>query len=89
MKKEILDAYEGLHKVAFDLSQMLQEFIDATDITLERDLWRECADKLYEELRVRGVHTTATRDGKGCIEIFENLRAVFEPRSIKDNLPYL
>lgn len=39
----------------------------------DRDAWRECAGKLYDELRVRGVSESVSRDGAGCIELFESM----------------
>jgi hypothetical protein len=47
-------------------------------LELQRDLWRECAGKLYDELRVRGVSESVSREGAGCIELFEHLESVAE-----------
>jgi hypothetical protein len=47
-------------------------------LTLQRDLWRECAGRLYDELRVRGVSESVSRSGAGCIELYEHLESVAE-----------
>ena len=47
-------------------------------LALQRDLWRECAGKLYDELRVLGVSESVSREGAGCIELFEHLESVAE-----------
>lgn len=44
---------------------------DPTQRELEQ--WRDVACKLYDELRVRGVSESVSRDGKDCILIFERL----------------
>ena len=39
----------------------------------QRDAWRKVAGELYDELRVRGVSESVSRDGAGCIEHFESM----------------
>ena len=41
--------------------------------TKRAEIWKECAGRLYDELRVRGVSESVSRAGAGCIEIFEAL----------------
>jgi hypothetical protein len=44
----------------------------------ERDAWRECAGRLYDELRVRGITESVSRSGRGCLSIFEYMDMVAE-----------
>lgn len=73
MKKEILEATEKVRAAVMDLDDAVEHLDELVDRSHERDLWRECAEKLYDELRVRGVSESVSRDGAGCIEIFEAL----------------
>ena len=51
--------------------QVAQLQVMLSNSEVNRDRWRECAGKLYDELRVRGVSESVSRDGAGCIELFE------------------
>ena len=73
MKKEILEATEKVRAAVMDLDDAVNHLDELVDRAHERDLWRDCAEKLYDELRVRGVSESVSRDGAGCIEIFEAL----------------
>ena len=73
MKKEILEATEKVRAAVMDLDDAVEHLDALVERCHERDLWRDCAIKLYDELRVRGVSESVSRDGAGCIEIFEAL----------------
>jgi hypothetical protein len=53
----------------------LHEYLFRTaEYQLKRaETWKECAGRLYDELRVRGVSESVSRSGAGCIELFEAL----------------
>jgi hypothetical protein len=65
-----------------DIQQMLREVEESFEPVLEADWqkeradrWWKCATMLYDELRVRGVSESVSRDGAGCIELFEAMDA--------------
>jgi len=73
MKKDILEATEKVRAAVMDLDDAVDHLDGLVERSHERDLWRECAEKLYDELRVRGVSESVSRDGKDCMAIFEDL----------------
>ena len=64
------------------IQQLLREIEESFEPILEADWqkergdrWWKCATMLYDELRVRGVSESVSRDGAGCIELFETMDA--------------
>ena len=65
-------------KKFYEIQQILREIEESFEPVLEvswqkerGDRWWKCASMLYDELRVRGVSESVSRDGAGCIELFE------------------
>lgn len=73
MKKEILEATEKVRAAVMDLDDAVDHLDVQVDRSHERDLWRDCAEKLYDELTLRGITENVIKDGQNCMGIFEDL----------------
>jgi hypothetical protein len=82
MNDKQLDFTTKAAQKLLDIQQLLREVEESFEPLLEADWqkergdrWWKCATMLYDELRVRGVSESVSRDGAGCIELFEAMDA--------------
>lgn len=72
---ETMKKFYEIQQILRDIEESFEPVINADWERERANRWRECATKLYDELRVRGVSESVSRDGAGCIELFEAMDA--------------